>query len=215
MRAVERDGKRGFIIAFWHCDILMAPSIRRHLNRRLRMLVSAHRDGEIIVNAVAGFGIDFIRGSSANEKKLEKDKGGASAVAQLIGAIEHGDAVGLTPDGPKGPAKKTKVGVVKLAAMTGAPIITFSWVASRRRILKTWDGFQLAFPFSTIKVSIRPAVEITEADSHADVAAGKATIEDALRAANDHAELMLASSTTVPASSMPRSTEPYSQSKQR
>ncbi|MEO1015328.1 MAG: lysophospholipid acyltransferase family protein [Pseudomonadota bacterium] len=183
VRALEAETPRGFFVAFWHSNILLAPSVRDHLRRRLRMLVSTHRDGEIIVNAVAGFDIDFIRGSAANERKSAKDKQGASAIAQMIGAIDAGDAVGLTPDGPRGPARSVQAGVVRLASMTGAPVIGFACVASRRRTLKTWDRFQLALPFSTVYVVVSPPVAIGAIDAHADVADAKARIKAALDAA--------------------------------
>ncbi len=144
------------------------------------MLVSTHRDGEIIVNAVAGFGVDFIRGSAANEKKADKDKQGASAVAQMIGALDAGDAVGVTPDGPRGPAMSVQAGIVRLAAMTEAPILGFACVASRRRELSTWDRFQLALPFSSVYVVVSPPVRLGAIESHSDVADAKARIKAAL-----------------------------------
>lgn len=199
VKALEATDPRGFILAFWHADILFAPALRDRINRKLRMLVSTHRDGEIIVNAVAGFGIDFIRGSSTDARKADKDKGGASAVAQMIGALDAGDVVGLTPDGPRGPARKVKAGVVRLAGMTRAPVVVFAWAASRRRHLNTWDGFQLALPFARVEVVAMAPIRIDEVASHADVADGKARIEAALEAATDEANARLAARHTLPA----------------
>ncbi|MBI1393742.1 MAG: DUF374 domain-containing protein [Alphaproteobacteria bacterium] len=192
LRELEGADPKGFIIAFWHSNILLAPALRNQLSRQMRMLVSTHRDGEIIVNAVAGFGIEFIRGSAANQRKSDKEKGGASAIAQMIGAIEAGDAVGVTPDGPRGPARKPQAGVVRLAGMTGAPVLPFAWVASRSRTLKTWDGFQLALPFSSVYVVAKPAIRLGGVVSHDDVARGKRLIEEALNAALAEAELLAA-----------------------
>lgn len=143
----EAAGK-GVILAFWHGRLLMAAAIRRETDRRVYMLISAHRDGEIIARGVSGFGVDFIRGSAANPDKPGKNKSGASAIAQMLGALEEGAIVGFTPDGPRGPGERAKPGVIRLAQMSGAPIIPAAYSVSRGKRLSTWDRFLLAAPFS-------------------------------------------------------------------
>ena len=139
---------KGVILAFWHGRLLMAASVRRETDRPVYMLISAHRDGEIITRAVSGFGIRFIRGSAANPNKPGKNKSGASAIAQMLAALEEGSVVGFTPDGPKGPGEKAKPGVIRLAQMSGAPIVPAAFATSRGKRLSTWDRFLLAAPFS-------------------------------------------------------------------
>lgn len=140
--------EKGVVLAFWHGRLLMAAAARRETGRPVYMLISAHRDGEIIARGVAGFGIRFIRGSAANPKKPGRNKSGASAIAQMLAALKEGSVVGFTPDGPKGPAERVKPGVIRLAQMSGAPIIPAASSASRGKRLSTWDGFLLAAPFS-------------------------------------------------------------------
>lgn len=139
---------KGVILVFWHGRLLMAPMVRRETDRRVYMLVSAHRDGEIIANAVRPFGIDFIRGSAANRKKPGQNKSGAPAILQMTAALEAGDVVGMTPDGPRGPAERVQPGVVRLAMRTGASIVPAAYSVSNGRQLGTWDRFLLAGPFS-------------------------------------------------------------------
>lgn len=146
--AAAETGGKGVILAFWHGRLLMAAAIRRETGRRVYMLISAHRDGEIIARGVSGFGIEFIRGSAANPDKPGKNKSGASAIAQMLAALETGAVVGFTPDGPKGPAGRVKPGVVRLAQMSGAPIVPAAYSISRGRHMKSWDRFLLAAPFS-------------------------------------------------------------------
>ena len=144
---LEAEG-RGYIIAFWHNQLLMTPTLRRETDKRFRMLISTHRDGDIISNAVIPFGIEFIRGSAANPKKKFKDKSGVSALAQMAAALKDGDIVGVTPDGPRGPRGKFQPGIVGLSQITGAPVVPVGYATTRGKALKTWDRFWLAMPFS-------------------------------------------------------------------
>lgn len=141
------EGK-GVILTFWHGRLLMAASVRQETDRPVYMLISAHRDGEIIARGVSSFGVNFIRGSAASPNKPGKNKSGASAIAQMLAALEEGSIVGFTPDGPTGPGEQAKPGVIRLAQMSGAPIIPAAYSISRGRRLSTWDRFLLAAPFS-------------------------------------------------------------------
>ena len=162
------SSEKGFILAFWHSRLMMAPALRGETDQPVFMLISTHRDGEIIARAVEGFGIKMIRGSAADPKKPEKDKSGAPAVAEMITALQAGAIVGITPDGPKGPAEVAKVGAVKLASFSGAPVIPVAYSSSRGARLRTWDRFLLAAPFSKLAFAARPPIHI---DRDADAAA--------------------------------------------
>lgn len=157
IRALETT-PTGFIMTFWHSRILASPILRRRIRRRFVMLISAHRDGEIIANAVKGFDCDFVRGSTANARKKFKNKGGAGAVIELAKTLRAGDVIGVTPDGPRGPAEEVQEGVVRLARMTGAGIVPFSYDASGARRLKTWDRFMLVRPFSRLVFVVEPPI---------------------------------------------------------
>jgi lysophospholipid acyltransferase (LPLAT)-like uncharacterized protein len=157
-RLLQSD--KGFILAFWHARLLMGPIIRRETDRPVSMLISAHRDGEMIAAAVKGFGIDMIKGSAADPKKPEKNKSGAPAVAAMVEALKAGKIVGMTPDGPRGPAEVAKIGAIRLAAMTGAPILPAGYAAMGAARLNTWDRFVLTFPFSHMVFAARPPIHV-------------------------------------------------------
>lgn len=102
-------------------------------------LVSPSEDGEIIAQIIARWGYKALRGSSShsiirawNEMKRELEKGG-----ELI----------IVPDGPRGPGREMKPGAVKLAKETGAVLVPFTFSSSKRKILKSWDGFLIPRPF--------------------------------------------------------------------
>lgn len=161
-------GDTGFILAFWHAWLLMGPIMRREADRPVHMLISTHRDGELIAAAVKGFGVEMIRGSAPDPKKPEKNKSGAPAVAAMAAALKSGAIVGMTPDGPRGPAEIAKIGAVRLAAMTGAPILPAGYSASRSKRLSTWDGFVLTLPFSRMAFAARAPIHVeTGADEKA------------------------------------------------
>lgn len=174
---------KGFIIAFWHSRLLMGASLRGETQKPVKMLISAHRDGEIIARAVKGFGIDLIRGSAADPKKPEKNKSGAPAVAEMIAALNAGAIVGMTPDGPRGPAEIAKMGAIKLAARTGAPILPGAYSASRGRRLKTWDRFLLAAPFSRLAFAARPPIHVEQDADAAGFEAARRRLETELKEA--------------------------------
>ena len=127
-----------FIGAFWHGRMLMIPMVWRRL-APMHILISAHRDGRIIADAVGHFGVGSITGSTR--------RGGAAALRTMLQRLEAGDCVGITPDGPRGPAMVASTGIVNLARLAGVPIVPVSYATSRRRLLaSSWDRFHVALP---------------------------------------------------------------------
>lgn len=128
----------GLILAFWHGRMMMIPLATPRL-APVHMLISAHRDGRIIAGAISYFDIGYIPGSTR--------RGGVGALRAMLKHLAEGAWVGITPDGPRGPAMRVGGGVVDLARLAGAPIVPLVYATSRRRILNTWDRFYLALPF--------------------------------------------------------------------
>ena len=176
----EAAARGGVILAFWHGRLLMAPTVRRETDKRVFMLISAHRDGEIIANGVKSFGVEFVRGSTANPKKPHKNKSGASAIAQMTAALKEGHVVGVTPDGPRGPREKVQKGIIRLAQMTGAPIVPAAYATSRGARLNTWDRFLLAAPFSKGVYVAGPAIHIPPENDPETVESARRNVENAL-----------------------------------
>jgi lysophospholipid acyltransferase (LPLAT)-like uncharacterized protein len=147
MRIEEVNGKgvRGFwerggnvIGAFWHGRLLMTPLV--YGGEGLKILTSRHRDGELITRTVRHFGLETVRGSST--------KGGIAGIKGLARALQEGYDVAIAPNGPRGPRHKVQSGVMQLARMSGRPIFPFTFSASRRKVLATWDQFLIPLPFS-------------------------------------------------------------------
>ena len=138
-----RDGKP-FIVAFWHQRLLMMPYTWRSVggDRPFNMLISSHRDGEIISRTIARFDIKTIAGSTG------KGKGGAAALRQILKVLKAGEVVGMTPDGPRGPRMRASDGIIQAARMAGVPIFPLTYSASNRKVIQSWDRFILPLPFS-------------------------------------------------------------------
>ena len=133
-----RAQRRAAIYAFWHAQML--PFLALHRNANAAVLVSVHRDGERITHAAARFGFRAIRGSTS--------RGAAGALRGLVRALQDGLEVVVTPDGPRGPARKIQEGIIYLAQVSGRPIVPISNFAHWKIHLRSWDRFQIPLPFA-------------------------------------------------------------------
>lgn len=133
------------ILCFWHGRLIMVPFAWPRV-KRFHMLISAHRDGEIIANSVKRLGIDWVKGSAA---KNGKSKGGAEALRILLRNLKTGEWVGITPDGPRGPRMRASDGVISIARISGAPIMPVTFGVRRGKVIRSWDRFLLPAPFSS------------------------------------------------------------------
>jgi lysophospholipid acyltransferase (LPLAT)-like uncharacterized protein len=126
---IYRQGGR-IIIAFWHGQQLMMPLAYR--GSEVHILISQHRDGELIQRIVAQFGFRAVRGSTT--------RGGIAALRQLIRLGRNGVDLVVTPDGPRGPRQVAQVGVVQLARATGLPIVPLTFACSKKKCSRAGTG---------------------------------------------------------------------------
>jgi lysophospholipid acyltransferase (LPLAT)-like uncharacterized protein len=174
LREQERAGEH-FILAFWHRHLLLMPYSYR--GRRISVLVSQSRDGELIARTVARLGIDSSRGSSS--------RGGAAGLRSLLRKAEEGYDVAFTPDGPRGPAKEVQPGVILAAAATGWPIWPVALAATRCRRLRSWDRFVVPLPLGTVHLVYGDPLRV---ERRGDPAAAAAELKRRLDAAEAEAE---------------------------
>ncbi len=127
------------VVIFWHNRLLMAPYCWNY-SKPFKMLISSHRDGKIISNAVAHLGIGTIKGSS-NKNKI-------SSAKEILTNLNMNNVVGITPDGPRGPKEKMKEGIVSLLKKTNATVIPLSYSAKFNFKLNSWDKFIFVTPFN-------------------------------------------------------------------
>ena len=151
--------KQNYIFAFWHNRILLMPGLYRHYVGRkpVAARASASRDGEYAAGVVRLFGFVPVRGSTsrrANQGFLE--------LTRL--ALEGYNAI-LTPDGPRGPRYVAQSGVVKLAMVTGLPILPVSATVEPCKRLKSWDRTIIPLPFARCTARVgKPILVLRDAD---------------------------------------------------
>ncbi len=129
-----------YLYCLWHDMIVLHTFAAPHYD--LAALVSRHRDGGYLSDAMAAIGVHPVRGSSG--------KGGAEAIGEIVKELD-GWHVAITPDGPRGPRRKVKPGILFLAAKTGRPIVpTVGVCANAWRIKGSWTDLTIPKPFSRV-----------------------------------------------------------------
>jgi hypothetical protein len=131
------------IYCFWHQCVLPCTIYFRH--SRAVILISQSFDGELITRILMLFGFDAVRGSSS--------RGSREGLLGLKHVIETGRTAIFTADGPRGPIYQTKMGPIKLAQLTSAPIGAFYLLPEHAWVMPSWDRFLIPRPFTRICVS--------------------------------------------------------------
>jgi lysophospholipid acyltransferase (LPLAT)-like uncharacterized protein len=157
-----RARRRPIVFAFWHGEML--PLVWQHRNEGAAILVSSHRDGEIIARIAESFGFRTVRGSTS--------RGAGRALLGLVRTLEEGRDVAVTPDGPRGPARKFAPGALVAAQRGAAPIVAVAVHASRAWRLRSWDRFLIPKPFARVTVAYGPPTPVAAATARE--AAGEA-----------------------------------------
>lgn len=134
---------RPFLATLWHQHMLMA--LHGTGGRRIVLLSSRSRDGELSAQLIQRMGHTVVRGSSS--------AGGAQALRRLTGLLRDGHPAVLTPDGPCGPAHHVKLGCVLAARDAGVPLIPMGCAVSRAIRLRNWDRTAIPVPFATVAIA--------------------------------------------------------------
>jgi lysophospholipid acyltransferase (LPLAT)-like uncharacterized protein len=148
-RSVDPAGGIGGprIYIFWHENILIPLYLRGHC--RLAMLLSQHRDADILARVAHHLGFDCVRGSTY--------RGGARAIWELLERSRH-QHLTMTPDGPRGPRRQLALGAVYLASRLQLPLVVMGFGYDRPWRANSWDRFAVPRPFSRARAVIGPPV---------------------------------------------------------
>jgi lysophospholipid acyltransferase (LPLAT)-like uncharacterized protein len=169
---------RRYVHAFWHSRLLIMPY--SYFGPRISILISRHRDGELIARTMARFGHATTRGSSS--------RGGAAALREAVRLVREGWDIGITPDGPRGPARVAQPGVVQVARLTGAPVVPVTVAASRGKRLSSWDSFLVPRPFSRVLIAYGEPLVIPRKLDEGEFEAWRLRVEGALNELTDRAD---------------------------
>jgi hypothetical protein len=137
------------IYIFWHEYILFPIYLRGHCN--LSMLLSRHRDAEILSHVAYHLGFGFVRGST--------NRGGVSALRELLRNSRRMHLT-ITPDGPRGPRRQLAPGPIFLASKSGLPLVATGYGYDRPWRLGSWDRFAIPRPFSRGRAISSPEIHV-------------------------------------------------------
>jgi lysophospholipid acyltransferase (LPLAT)-like uncharacterized protein len=133
------------IAALWHQRILLVLTYARRFREFAPLvMISQSRDGDIIAEICRLLNFRPVRGSSS--------RGGREALATMVTELSVHQAAIHAVDGPQGPRGIIKSGLIRMAQLSGVPIVPLTISVNRAWILKSWDSFLIPKPFSTIFV---------------------------------------------------------------
>jgi lysophospholipid acyltransferase (LPLAT)-like uncharacterized protein len=166
-----------YIFAFWH-EYLLLPAF--HFSTpEIAVMISQHRDGEVIAEACRHIRLRTVRGSTT--------RGGMQAARQMVELGNKGHLV-ITPDGPRGPRRRVQTGLVYLASKTGLPIIPVGVGFDRPWRMRSWDRFCLPRPWSLgTCVSLEP-VRVPSGIDRDGMEIYRRSVEEAIARATEMAE---------------------------
>jgi lysophospholipid acyltransferase (LPLAT)-like uncharacterized protein len=167
--------------ALWHNRLAVAMRVwkwgqARRPSAGLAALVSASRDGGLLARIFERFGVRPVRGSSSRR--------GAQALLELTSALRDNFHAAITPDGPRGPKYAVQPGIISLAQLTGVPILPAGIHIRRKWSLKSWDTFQVPFPFTRCDVVFGRAIYVARQASPEEREAARLALENELKKLN-------------------------------
>lgn len=182
LEAIHASG-RVPVIALWHGRIL--PSVIYFRHRDIVVITSDNFDGEWTARIIHRFGYTTARGSTS--------RNAARAALKAKRAMEQGHPVGITVDGPRGPALVAQPGAVWLAKVTGNPILPFHLEAASAWTAPSWDASQVPLPFSRIAMVMGEPFPVPADADDAGLERARAGLEERLNALRPRALALLES----------------------
>lgn len=164
------------IVAIWHNRIFTPCYFYRYIIRgkaKMSMLTSASKDGAMLATVAEDYGMSAVRGSSARR--------GAEGFMDMVRELRSGKSMCITPDGPKGPIYTCRPGAIKLASLSGIPIVPIRIRYSRCVRVRSWDRFYVPLPFSKVTLEFGDPFSVPAELSSDELAAQCRRLENALR----------------------------------
>lgn len=187
----------GFVACTWHARFLMTTAGWTKMSQLPHVLISRSRDGNLVAYTSKILRLGVIRGSR-RAKIANKSKGGASALREMLTTIERGDCIFMTPDGPRGPRMRMGEGPVRLAKLSGAPVIAYALSTSNKILFNSWDRFMLPLPFGKGKVVFGGPVHVAADASEETLEAKRLELEEIMNACSQAADKAVGNDPVLP-----------------
>jgi lysophospholipid acyltransferase (LPLAT)-like uncharacterized protein len=148
-------GRENYIYSLWHESwfLYFAAFVRSHRRHVWLQHPDAYMKPVHVALRLAG--IQFLLGSGGEE--------GREAARELVARLRGGSSTAISPDGPHGPCRVLKKGVLHLARDSGVPILPLRLSASRA-IRTGWDRKAIPLPWSKITLAYGSPITVTEDD---------------------------------------------------
>ena len=176
--ATNHHPKHAYAIGFWHEHILAGTLT--HPGQGFAPLISASKDGDLAAGVVLLLGYTPVRGSST--------RGGQEALIALSQIVKNGFSLALSVDGPLGPRRVCKPGIVKIANSEGIAIIPLGIAVDRAWRLKSWDRFEIPKPFARITIHYPSPIFVPSEIKSGEVERYTARVTEALNVMDKKAE---------------------------
>lgn len=158
--SIEKDGKN-YVLAFWHGTMLLPWFVNR--DNGFIGLTSKSKDGNLLAKVLKSWNYTVVRGSS--------HKGGDVALGVMVDYARNKKSIAITPDGPRGPARKMKAGAVVTAKKANVPLVLAGVAFKKKRMLKSWDSFEIPKFFTSAKIIFSEPIYISNSLSYDETSA--------------------------------------------
>lgn len=172
----RRSGKR-YIYAFFH-EVMLFPAYYWAWPE-MQILISDHRDGELIAKVVETLGFGVVRGSTT--------RGGARALREMVRRVERGHLC-VTPDGPRGPRRHVHQGMIYLSSRLGLPIVAAGMAFQNPWRAESWDRFAVPRPFRPAACVVPKPILVPKDADRDELERSRVEVETRMNAAAIEAE---------------------------
>tara|TARA_B000000532_G_scaffold164253_1_gene132556 strand:+ start:421 stop:1065 length:645 start_codon:yes stop_codon:yes gene_type:complete len=147
---------KSVILCVWHARLLSV--VHNLKNEKVNALAGTHQDADIISRVAASWGWNMIRGSS-------KEKGDIAYRKIFKILRERQNIFFITPDGPTGPPKIPKLGIIRASQKTQTKIIPIGVYSTKNWGFTNWDTFFLEKPFGKLFIKYGAPIQFGKNES--------------------------------------------------
>lgn len=155
IRAYHRQG-HNLIFAIWHEFSVIGIYWYRH--RHASALIEDSWKGDVLSDVLHHFGFQAFR--IGRDGRLRRPSRG---MLSFIRFLRRGYDGTIAMDGPDGPARQAKPGILHIAAKSGNLILPAgAYFSHALRFGWRWDNYQIPLPFSRLHIVLGEAIAVPE-----------------------------------------------------
>jgi lysophospholipid acyltransferase (LPLAT)-like uncharacterized protein len=147
----DAASKGPLLLSLWHENLLIIPYLLANELSQISVsaVTSKSKDGELL---------ESLKKTLPNVETIRvKHDARHGSLKSILSALKKGKVVIITPDGPQGPWKQLKPGLIRTSTWTTTPIWCLNWSCSKTLRLSTQDRMKLPWPFQKITIRFQEA----------------------------------------------------------